>query len=736
MKTEKKRRADVAKMWRLRCNWIYTMVVTALVCVGYATPFSTLHQFITYPQENRTGTETAHVFTIFQLGTSGLGTTGLGTSGLGESEIVYAWIVAMYSVGETIAAVGTGVLLHYFSYWSCYMFSVFLHLVGGVIYGLATNGVMMLVSRLLIGAHAGLGWFLAVAYYGERCEEYDQLKLELKGMREDRGVGEEDGRTVMEGKDGSSVEGNNGRNVEGKDGRNVEGKDGRNEEGKDGRNVEGNDGRNMVGEEDNCTEIGTNQAMEIVSGRKPEEQNDEGSSEYANTTDTVVAAKVKHVIRTKDLLHSLFAISNSLVSGFSVVLVILLQMIPGVDKFRIVGWINAVLAAGVMVLQLFMFRGEGYCTRDNRKVCKVLLGCLQIPWKCHRPGRKTMFLCVLVMVFYTIDSGYNIIDTLSNPILTNQFAFTVEDSGYFFAVATFGFAIGTLIFTTLISLQYHPTTTDLLTVSPDLLTYPPYHPDLLAVPPYHPDLLTVPPYHPDLLTVSPDLLTVRPYHPDLLTVPPYHPDLFAVPPYHPDLLASTTPYHLISLQRTILPPDLPYSTTLISLQYHPYLLTVPPYHPDLLAVPPYHPDLLTVPPYHPDLLTVSPDLLTYHPTTLISLQYHPTTLISLQYHPTTLISYSTTLISLQYHPDLLTVPPYHPDLLAVPPTTLISLQYHPITLISLQYHPTTLISLQYHPTTLISLQYHPDLLAVPPYHPDLLAVPPYHRSPCSTTLSP
>ncbi|KAL5476236.1 hypothetical protein EMCRGX_G026157 [Ephydatia muelleri] len=433
----KKRRADVAKMWRLRCNWIYTMVVTALVCVGYATPFSTLHQFITYPQENRTGTE--------QLGTSGLGTTGLGTSGLGESEIVYAWIVAMYSVGETIAAVGTGVLLHYFSYWSCYMFSVFLHLVGGVIYGLATNGVMMLVSRLLIGAHAGLGWSLAVAYYGERCEEYDQLKLELKGMREDRGVGEEDGRTVMEGKDGSSVEGNNGRNVEGKDGRNVEGKDGRNEEGKDGRNVEGNDGRNMVGEEDNCTEIGTNQAMEIVSGRKPEEQNDEGSSEYANTTDTVVAAKVKHVIRTKDLLHSLFAISNSLVSGFSVVLVILLQMIPGVDKFRIVGWINAVLAAGVMVLQLFMFRGEGYCTRDNRKVCKVLLGCLQIPWKCHRPGRKTMFLCVLVMVFYTIDSGYNIIDTLSNPILTNQFAFTVEDSGYFFAVATFGFAIGTLI---------------------------------------------------------------------------------------------------------------------------------------------------------------------------------------------------------------------------------------------------------------------------------------------------
>ena len=151
-------RADVVKMRMLRCNWMYTMIVTALVCAGYTTPFSTLHQFITYPRENRTETE---------------------QPGLGESEIMYAGIIAMYSVGETVAAAGTGIFLRYFSYWSCFMFSVFLHLVGGVMYGLATNGGMMLVSRLLIGAHAGLGWSLAVAYYGERCEEYDQLKLEL-----------------------------------------------------------------------------------------------------------------------------------------------------------------------------------------------------------------------------------------------------------------------------------------------------------------------------------------------------------------------------------------------------------------------------------------------------------------------------------------------------------------------------------------------------------------------------
>ena len=48
---------DLAKMWRLRCNWAYTMIVTALVCVGYTTPFSTLHQFITYSHENGTVTE-------------------------------------------------------------------------------------------------------------------------------------------------------------------------------------------------------------------------------------------------------------------------------------------------------------------------------------------------------------------------------------------------------------------------------------------------------------------------------------------------------------------------------------------------------------------------------------------------------------------------------------------------------------------------------------------------------
>ena len=148
-----------------------------------------------------------------------------------------------------------------------------------------------------------------MAYFGESCDEYDQLKLSLEKERED-------GWNTC-GEDGGNVAGEDGGNVAGEDGGNVAGEDGGNVAGEDGGNVAGEDGGNVAGEHGrNDAEVEPDGATD---GRRSKaEQGEEHTPGDMKRQTHGGKGMVIHRTRTKDLLHSLFAISNCLMSGVGV----------------------------------------------------------------------------------------------------------------------------------------------------------------------------------------------------------------------------------------------------------------------------------------------------------------------------------------------------------------------------------------------------------------------------------
>ena len=98
--------------------------------------------------------------------------------GLQESEAFYSWTLTVLFIGFTISGVVVGILTNWIPY-SCLIFSSTLaHVAGYLLYALATNGWMMIISQLLAGTSKGSHTTLAFSYFGTSFEAYaDSVKI-------------------------------------------------------------------------------------------------------------------------------------------------------------------------------------------------------------------------------------------------------------------------------------------------------------------------------------------------------------------------------------------------------------------------------------------------------------------------------------------------------------------------------------------------------------------------------
>ena len=93
--------------------------------------------------------------------------------GLGKSEFFYSWTITTYSIGEVVFAPIAGYATVWIPYWYILMAGVLSHTFGYLLYSLSTSGWMILLSRLLTGAFAGVIETLAYSYISERESDYE-----------------------------------------------------------------------------------------------------------------------------------------------------------------------------------------------------------------------------------------------------------------------------------------------------------------------------------------------------------------------------------------------------------------------------------------------------------------------------------------------------------------------------------------------------------------------------------
>ena len=82
-------------------------------------------------------------------------------------------------VSYTIAAVATGLLFNLIPTWYLLLVSTLCHILGYLLYALATNGWMMILARVLAGLHLGSIDALVFAYY---AVSFDIYKENLKTL--------------------------------------------------------------------------------------------------------------------------------------------------------------------------------------------------------------------------------------------------------------------------------------------------------------------------------------------------------------------------------------------------------------------------------------------------------------------------------------------------------------------------------------------------------------------------
>ena len=108
--------------------------------------------------------------------------------GLGLSETFYAWTIAAFSIGEFVGALSAGILTNIIPFWHNVLIGILAHTFGYLLYALATEGWMMIISRLLTGTFVGMQSVTAFTYFGVSYEKY------LQALGEGRK--EEEGKTV------------------------------------------------------------------------------------------------------------------------------------------------------------------------------------------------------------------------------------------------------------------------------------------------------------------------------------------------------------------------------------------------------------------------------------------------------------------------------------------------------------------------------------------------------------
>lgn len=77
-------------------------------------------------------------------------------------------------MGHTLGAILVGVLFNLVPTWYLFLFSTLCHTIGYLLYALATNGGVMILSRGLAGLQSGIVDALVFAYYAVSFEKYTE----------------------------------------------------------------------------------------------------------------------------------------------------------------------------------------------------------------------------------------------------------------------------------------------------------------------------------------------------------------------------------------------------------------------------------------------------------------------------------------------------------------------------------------------------------------------------------
>jgi len=92
--------------------------------------------------------------------------------GFALSEMMYALGFTLFNVGELVGAFITGLLVQFIPYSYISFIGLVIHILSYVLYGMSTQGWMLLLSRPFSGLFIGSSLTLAPTYFSETSELY------------------------------------------------------------------------------------------------------------------------------------------------------------------------------------------------------------------------------------------------------------------------------------------------------------------------------------------------------------------------------------------------------------------------------------------------------------------------------------------------------------------------------------------------------------------------------------
>ena len=111
-------------------------------------------------------------------------------AGLGLSERFYHVAISALRIGQLLGAMMASIVSDRIPLWYSTMATLLCHIVGFVVYAMATSGWMIIVARLLSGMFIGIQVVLSLAYFGvsylrylEVLEPEERTKEEGKTTR-------------------------------------------------------------------------------------------------------------------------------------------------------------------------------------------------------------------------------------------------------------------------------------------------------------------------------------------------------------------------------------------------------------------------------------------------------------------------------------------------------------------------------------------------------------------------
>ena len=88
-------------------------------------------------------------------------------------------------MGHTTSAIAMGLLFYVIPTWYLFLSSTLAHIVGYILYAMATSGWMMLLARALAGYALGSVMSLTFSYYGSSFDKYQEY-LKVLGKYDEK----------------------------------------------------------------------------------------------------------------------------------------------------------------------------------------------------------------------------------------------------------------------------------------------------------------------------------------------------------------------------------------------------------------------------------------------------------------------------------------------------------------------------------------------------------------------